>query len=107
MVTRTEDDYLRLTDAELVRRVWHLVALADFDDEEDHDHLCFALVELFERHVPEAEFADHVRTLEADCADLDWRLHEIESVRRSMRRREGARMILRAFTAQEGGPERG
>jgi hypothetical protein len=95
--SRREDEVLALTDEEIVARVWTVLRGADLDDHEPLDELFYLLTEFFERHAPEAEWAERVAYHEHHTPEAKQRGLELLDVREAMRRREGARMIRRVL----------
>lgn len=93
-----EEGYVLLSDDELVRRTYELIALGAGDqglDERRLDELYWVLGELFERHVPDAEWAEVTRSL----ADNDDPPSELAAVRDSHLRRVEARHRARLVVA--------
>jgi hypothetical protein len=89
-------------DAALVRRTYALVddlaGLCDLDASHGYvDELYCVLTELFERHLPEAEWSERSRAVHEhespELVDV-----ALDDARRLMREREGARLIQRALS---------
>jgi hypothetical protein len=98
--THPEDAAIALSDVELVIRVNDLL-IGFTDDSDEAIELGWLVQELCERYSPESAWALTERDLALDYAPGPVSECELEAARDGMRRREGARMIQRAF----GGPE--